>query len=127
MVSGNRNQSRPPNDREHEALIPRRKIQRYGDEANPRSFIRRKCQLAGQLVVGRAADVPKALLPELAQLIKQNLKGGPRSSGLRETSATISEAVAHALSNARDLPEEVSAVAQSDIAGAGFEPATFGL
>jgi len=44
-----------------------------------------------------------------------------------EISATITEAVADALQNAKDLPEEVSSVAQKDIAGAGFEPATFGL
>jgi len=44
-----------------------------------------------------------------------------------EISATISEAVADALQNAKDLPEEVSSVAHRDIAGAGFEPATFGL
>jgi site-specific DNA recombinase len=44
-----------------------------------------------------------------------------------EISATITEAIAEALENARDLPEEVSSVAQRDIAGAGFEPATFGL
>jgi hypothetical protein len=44
-----------------------------------------------------------------------------------EISATVSEAVAEALHNAEDLPEEVSSVAQRDIAGVGFEPATFGL
>jgi hypothetical protein len=44
-----------------------------------------------------------------------------------EVSATITEAIADALENAKDLPEEVSNVAQRDIAGAGFEPATFGL
>jgi site-specific DNA recombinase len=44
-----------------------------------------------------------------------------------EISATITEAIADALENARDLPGEVSSVAQRDIAGAGFEPATFGL
>jgi hypothetical protein len=44
-----------------------------------------------------------------------------------EISATITEAIAEALENERDLPEEVSNVAQRDIAGAGFEPATFGL
>ena len=44
-----------------------------------------------------------------------------------EISATITEAIADALENARDLPKEVSSVAQRDIAGAGFEPATFGL
>ena len=44
-----------------------------------------------------------------------------------EISATITEAIAKALENERDLPEEVSNVARRDIAGAGFEPATFGL
>jgi len=44
-----------------------------------------------------------------------------------EISATITETVAKALQNAEDLPEEVSSVAPRDIAGAGFEPATFGL
>jgi hypothetical protein len=44
-----------------------------------------------------------------------------------EISATITEAIAAALENAKDLPEEVSSVTQRDIAGAGFEPATFGL
>ena len=44
-----------------------------------------------------------------------------------EISATISEAVAHTLQNANDLPEEVANVTHTDIAGAGFEPATFGL
>ena len=43
-----------------------------------------------------------------------------------EISATITEAIAEALENAKDLPEEVSSVTQRDIAGAGFEPATFG-
>jgi site-specific DNA recombinase len=44
-----------------------------------------------------------------------------------EISATITQAIAEALENAEDLPEEVSSVAHTDIAGAGFEPATFGL
>jgi site-specific DNA recombinase len=44
-----------------------------------------------------------------------------------EISATITQAVAEALENAKDLPQEVIRVAQQDIAGAGFEPATFGL
>jgi hypothetical protein len=38
-----------------------------------------------------------------------------------EISATITEAIADALENTRDLPGEVSSVAQRDIAGAGFE------
>jgi hypothetical protein len=44
-----------------------------------------------------------------------------------EISATITEALARALENERDLPKEVSSVARRDMAGAGFEPATFGL
>ena len=44
-----------------------------------------------------------------------------------EISATVSEAVAKALEKTKDLPEEVSRVTLRDIAGAGFEPATFGL
>ncbi len=44
-----------------------------------------------------------------------------------EIEATVSEAVAKAFENAKDLPEEVSSVTTRDIAGAGFEPATFGL
>ena len=47
--------------------------------------------------------------------------------GINKVSATITEAIADALENAKDLPQEVSSVAQRDIAGAGFEPATFGL
>ena len=38
-----------------------------------------------------------------------------------------SEAVAQAFENTKDLPQEVSRVTLRDIAGAGFEPATFGL
>ncbi len=44
-----------------------------------------------------------------------------------EISATISEAVAAALETTRALHAEGSQVSTSDIAGAGFEPATFGL
>ncbi len=47
-----------------------------------------------------------------------------------EISATITEQIAKALTNAKSLPEEAldrSLVAPRDIAGAGFEPATFGL
>ncbi len=44
-----------------------------------------------------------------------------------EISATISDAVARTLQNANDLPQEVANVTHTDIAGAGFEPATFGL
>jgi site-specific DNA recombinase len=44
-----------------------------------------------------------------------------------QISATITETVADMLQNAKDLPTEALAVPQRDIAGAGFEPATFGL
>jgi hypothetical protein len=44
-----------------------------------------------------------------------------------EISATVSEEVAKAFENAKDLPKQVPSVTPRDIAGAGFEPATFGL
>lgn len=47
--------------------------------------------------------------------------------GRVEISATISEAVADALENAKALQMEGSMVVAREIAGAGFEPATFGL
>jgi hypothetical protein len=39
-----------------------------------------------------------------------------------EVSATVSEAVAQAFENAKDLPQEVSRVTLRDIAGARFVP-----
>ena len=91
-----------------------------------------------------AHEDPAALLariPDLSQALRQAPPQLKRqvfeAFGLRvaydklerriEISATISEAVAEALHNAEDLPQEVSRVSQRDIAGAGFEPATFGL
>jgi chemotaxis response regulator CheB len=44
-----------------------------------------------------------------------------------EISATVSGAVADAFENAKALRKEGSVVVARDIAGAGFEPATFGL
>jgi hypothetical protein len=44
-----------------------------------------------------------------------------------EISATVSEAVANAFEDAKALEKEGSIVVVRDIAGAGFEPATFGL
>ena len=44
-----------------------------------------------------------------------------------EISATITEAVAQAFENTKALQSEGFQVTVSDIAGAGFEPATFGL
>ena len=44
-----------------------------------------------------------------------------------EISATVPEAVAKAFENAKDLQKEAPCVTTNGIAGAGFEPATFGL
>jgi hypothetical protein len=44
-----------------------------------------------------------------------------------EISATVSEAVASAFEKKKALPKEGSLVVLTDIAAAGFEPATFGL
>ena len=44
-----------------------------------------------------------------------------------ELTATVSEAVAEAFENAKALQGEGSSVVVTDIAGAGFEPATSGL
>jgi hypothetical protein len=44
-----------------------------------------------------------------------------------EISATLSEAVANAFEKKKALPKEGSSVLLREIAGAGFEPATFGL
>jgi hypothetical protein len=44
-----------------------------------------------------------------------------------EISATVSETVAAAFEKKEALPKEGSLVVLRDIAGAGFEPATFGL
>ena len=44
-----------------------------------------------------------------------------------EISATVTEAVADAFENTKALQSEGFQVTVSDIAGAGFEPATFGL
>jgi site-specific DNA recombinase len=84
-------------------------------------------------LLGRIPDLSQALYDAPRELKRQVFE----AFGLRiaydkvdrriEVSATISEAIAQALQNARDLPGEVSSVAHRDIAGAGFEPATFGL
>ncbi len=44
-----------------------------------------------------------------------------------EISATTSEAVANAFEKQKALPKEGSLVVVREVAGAGFEPATFGL
>ena len=47
---------------------------------------------------------------------------GSRGALSTEVSATVSEAVAKAFENAKDLPEEVSSVTTRDIAGARYVP-----
>jgi len=53
--------------------------------------------------------------------------GYDKPNGRVEVSATVSEAVASALENAETLRKEGLEVVATDIAGAGFEPATSGL
>ena len=50
-----------------------------------------------------------------------------KAAGRIEVSATVTEAVANAFENTKALQAEGFQVTFSDIAGAGFEPATFGL
>ena len=47
--------------------------------------------------------------------------------GIVAISATVSEAIANAFENAKTLLVQGSSVVVTDIAGAGFEPATSGL
>ena len=44
-----------------------------------------------------------------------------------EISATVTEAIANAFEKQKALPKEGSLVLLAEVAGAGFEPATFGL
>ena len=69
---------------------------------------------------------PQAQAPGLRGL-RASRSPTTRPSRRIEISATISEAVADALENAKALPEEGSSVVVRDIAGAGFEPTTSGL
>ena len=88
-------------------------------------------ELAKQLA--RVPDLSKALAeatPEVQRQVFQafDLQIAYDKVGRRiEISATVSEAVANAFENAKALQKEGSAVVVRDIAGAGFEPATFGL
>ena len=50
-----------------------------------------------------------------------------KAEGRVELAATVPEAVVDAFENAKTLQAEGSSVVVSDIAGAGFEPATSGL
>jgi hypothetical protein len=88
-------------------------------------------ELSKQLA--RVPDLGKALReapPELQRQVFQAFElqilydKGDRKI---EISATVSEAVAGAFEKQKALPKEGSLVVVRDIAGAGFEPATFGL
>lgn len=50
-----------------------------------------------------------------------------KATGRIEISATVSQALADAFENTKALQSEGFQVTVGDIAGAGFEPATFGL
>jgi hypothetical protein len=117
-------------------------IRRDGDTSRP---------LHANVLAGLGPDVEECSLEEASALLKRmpdlskELRKAPATlkrqvfeafdlkvvydkiEGRIEISATVSEAIAEAFDNAKDLPEEVHRVAQKDIAGAGFEPATFGL
>jgi len=83
--------------------------------------------------LGRLPDLTKALeeaSPEVQRQVFQafDLQITYDKAARRvEISATVSEAVADAFENAKALRLEGSQVVVEDIAGAGFEPATFGL
>jgi hypothetical protein len=88
-------------------------------------------ELSKQLA--RVPDLAKALReasPELQRRVFQAFelqilydKAGRKI----EISAAVSKAVAEAFEKQKALPKEGSLVVVRDIAGAGFEPATFGL
>lgn len=57
-----------------------------------------------------------------------DLRGSPTTSPqIVEISATVAEIVANDLNNSEELFAKADSVALANIAGAGFEPATFGL
>jgi site-specific DNA recombinase len=84
-------------------------------------------------MLGRLPDLSKALHKAPLPLKRQVFEAFclqiryDRVERRIEISATVSQAVAKAFEKTKDLPEEVSRVTLRDIAGAGFEPATFGL
>jgi hypothetical protein len=83
--------------------------------------------------LGRIPDLGKALRESPAAVQRQvfeafELEIAYDKAGRRiEISATVSEAVAAAFENKKALPKEGSRVLLKEVAGAGFEPATFGL
>ena len=66
---------------------------------------------------GRAAGPGKSVLEAFCLEVRYD-----KVDRRIEISATVSEAVAKAFENAKDLPEEVSSVATRDIAGARYVP-----
>jgi hypothetical protein len=88
-------------------------------------------KLAEQLA--RVPDLSKSLAEATPGLLRQvfeafDLQIADDKVGRRiELSATVSDAVANAFENTKALQREGSVVVPRDIAGAGFEPATFGL
>jgi hypothetical protein len=72
----------------------------------------------------------RATVPcKLWQFLRYDAKKPPASESGRkiEISATISEDIADAFEKQKALPKEGSLVVLREVAGAGFEPATFGL
>ncbi len=88
-------------------------------------------ELAKQLE--KLPDLSKALGKAPAEIQRQVFEAFElqisydKVGGRIELSATVSEAVADAFDNTKALHKEGSVVVVRDIAGAGFEPATFGL
>jgi hypothetical protein len=88
-------------------------------------------ELAKQLA--RVPDLSKSLAeasPEIQRQVFEafDLQIAYDKVGRRiEISASVSEAIANAFENTKALQKEGSVVVAREIAGAGFEPATFGL
>ena len=85
------------------------------------------------LQLARVPDLTKALAKAPPQIQRQVFEAFElqiaydKAGGRVELSATVSESVADAFENTKALRREGSVVVPRDIAGAGFEPATFGL
>ena len=88
-------------------------------------------ELSEQLA--RVPDLTKALREASAEVQRQVFEAFElqilydKAERRIEISATVSEVVANAFEKQKALPKEGSLVVVRDIAGAGFEPATFGL
>jgi hypothetical protein len=88
-------------------------------------------ELAEQLA--RVPDLTKALREASPEVQRQVFEAFElqvlydKAERRIEISATVSEAVANAFEKPKALPKEGSLVVLTEVAGAGFEPATFGL